>query len=268
MPLGLLKWLPNIPISFNWYPQLKMDADHYRRRLKGMYTERILASLLSTISSAKRKFRLMSFKPFALYSRKEEIKLDFFPGVPSAYRHRVDKPRQRWWMLSHSSTSRHHWKWSKKRPSHPLDRYEIWGERINELVRLMREIQDDDSRTHSKNNGTSIDRGPIIMVDISVESVGRHQGDPPYHLPPTVFYIALVPMFFILSSVLYKHIGDLRRPTDCMMRQRPCRYPHFSLCVSSLGAFYWSRQQSAASPGFSQRTQKKRGKKKEMEEGW
>jgi hypothetical protein len=60
-----------------------------------MYTERILASLLSTISSAKRKFRLMSFKPFALYSRKEEIKLDFFPGVPSAYRHRVDKPRQR-----------------------------------------------------------------------------------------------------------------------------------------------------------------------------
>lgn len=204
----------------------------------------------------------MSFKPLALYSRKEEIKLDFFPGVPSAYRHRVDKPRQRWWMLSHSSTSRHHCKLSKKRPSHPLDRYEIWSERINELVRLMRETQDDDSRTHSKNNGTSIDRGPIIMVDISVESVGRHQGDPPYHLPPTVFYIALVPMFFILSSVLYKHIGDLRRPTDCMMRQRPCRYPHFSLCVSSLGAFYWSRQQSAASPGFSQRTQKKGGKRK------
>ncbi len=42
-------------------------------------------------------------------------------------------------------------------------------------------------------------------------------------------YIALLllllvsPLHVIFSSVLYKHIGDRRRPTDSMMRQRPSR---------------------------------------------
>jgi hypothetical protein len=45
-----------------------------------------------------------------------------------------------------------------------------------------------------------------------------------FHLSYIALLLLLVsPLHVIFSSVLYKHIGDPRRPTDCMMRQRPSR---------------------------------------------